>query len=123
MQRQPLAIPSLFPQRYYGKSLPFGVQSTQRGCTQLLTVEQALADFAVLLQALRQDLGVPDAPVIAFGGRWVLVLPSGHTILTHTRAVGALLLPFPAAHLVVPGDCHTCLLCSPLLCPARVLRP
>lgn len=120
MQRQPLAIPSLFPQRYYGKSLPFGVQSTQRGYTQLLTVEQALADFAVLLQALRQDLGAPDAPVIAFGGRWVLVLPSGHTILTHTRAEGALLLPFPASHLVVPGDTlykkgHTCLLCSPLL--------
>ena len=58
-----------FFQRYYRKSLPFGQESFNIPQVGLLTVEQALADFALLISQLKQELGASNCPVIVFGGR------------------------------------------------------
>merc|ERR1719428_723933 len=45
--------------RYYGASLPAGGGSTDAPNLRYLTIEQALADFAVVLQAERAKRGCP----------------------------------------------------------------
>ncbi|KAM9858345.1 dipeptidyl peptidase 2 [Aulostomus maculatus] len=56
--------------RYYGKSLPFGKDSFSIPQVGLLTVEQALADYAVMITELKQELAATDCPVVVFGGSY-----------------------------------------------------
>ncbi|KAG7240046.1 hypothetical protein INR49_028049 [Caranx melampygus] len=56
--------------RYYGKSLPFGKDSFSIPQVGLLTVEQALADYSILITELRQQLSASRCPVIVFGGSY-----------------------------------------------------
>ena len=56
--------------RFYGKSLPFGDAWMQVYNYQYLTVEQAIADYAVILTNLKAKLGNKNRKVIAFGGSY-----------------------------------------------------
>uniref|UniRef100_A0A8B9R1L7 Prolylcarboxypeptidase n=1 Tax=Anas platyrhynchos TaxID=8839 RepID=A0A8B9R1L7_ANAPL len=58
--------------RYYGESLPFGNESfSDSKHLNYLTSEQALADFAVLIEYLKETIaGARYSPVIAIGGSY-----------------------------------------------------
>lgn len=63
----------VFPEhRYYGKTLPFGEDSFKLENIGYLSVEQALADYAVFLADLRKTYSLSNTknPIIAFGGSY-----------------------------------------------------
>lgn len=56
--------------RFYGKSLPFGNSSFEAPRIGLLSISQALADYAFFLKAFKKDFKAEKCPVIAFGGSY-----------------------------------------------------
>ena len=54
--------------RYYGESMPYGSNSFNRTNIGHLSMEQALADYATLLLALKPQYN--NAPVVTFGGSY-----------------------------------------------------
>jgi len=56
--------------RYYGKSLPFGEDSFQPKNIGFLSIEQALADYAILIKHLQKEYKAYNASVFAMGGSY-----------------------------------------------------
>ncbi|XP_057301887.1 dipeptidyl peptidase 2-like [Hydractinia symbiolongicarpus] len=56
--------------RYYGKSLPFGNVSLTPEYIGFLSMEQALADYAVLVKFVQKDMGAQNCSVFSFGGSY-----------------------------------------------------
>jgi lysosomal Pro-X carboxypeptidase len=62
--------------RYYGDSLPFGAKSSAVENLQYLTMEQALADYAHAIYALKNQWDTTASAVVAFGGSYGGMLAS-----------------------------------------------
>lgn len=86
--------------RYYGQSLPLGEKTFDN--MHFLTHEQALADYATLIQWLKTDLGAENSDVIAFGGSYGGMLAAWFRmkypdIILGSIAASAPILAFPGA--------------------------
>ncbi|KAJ4810571.1 Serine carboxypeptidase S28 family protein [Rhynchospora pubera] len=77
--------------RFYGESLPFGNNSYKDAeSLGYLTSTQALADYAILIRSLKQNLSAEASPVVVFGGSYGGMLAAWFRLKYPHIAIGAL---------------------------------
>ncbi|KAH9488159.1 hypothetical protein Btru_064904 [Bulinus truncatus] len=78
--------------RYYGKSMPYGIDSLKNSTTlNYLTSEQALADFAELIRHIKSSFpGAGSSQVVAFGGSYGGMLAAWMRIKYPNAIIGSL---------------------------------
>jgi lysosomal Pro-X carboxypeptidase len=76
--------------RYYGKTQPFGNESYASVANLgYLTSEQALADYAILIEYLKSNItGAEHSPVVVFGGSYGGMLAAWFRLKYPHLAVG-----------------------------------
>ncbi|KAL5772858.1 hypothetical protein ACOSP7_012463 [Xanthoceras sorbifolium] len=77
--------------RFYGESMPFGKESYKSAETLgYLNSQQALADYAVLIRSLKQNLSSESSPVVVFGGSYGGMLATWFRLKYPHIAIGSL---------------------------------
>nr|XP_002127477.1 dipeptidyl peptidase 2 [Ciona intestinalis] len=92
--------------RFYGTSLPFGNDSFIDKNIGLLSIEQAMADYAYLLKHLKSSYNADDIPIIAFGGSYGGILAAYMRIKYPNLITGALAASAPIYWTSGEGNPH-----------------
>ncbi|XP_055940076.1 dipeptidyl peptidase 2-like [Argiope bruennichi] len=92
--------------RYYGKSLPFGNDSFKGENIGLLSVNQAVSDYAFILKRFKETHKADKCPIIAFGGSYGGMLAAYMRFKYPNIIHGAIAASAPLYQVAgkVPGD-------------------
>lgn len=91
--------------RYYGESMPYGNKSMERDYIKYLTSEQALADYAYMINTFKEQIpGSKNSPVIVFGGSYGGMLSAWFRMKYPNLAAGAIAASAPIWQFIIDCD-------------------